>query len=150
MAGSFVCIYAHIVFSTKGRAPLLSEDIRACVWEYSGGILRNHGCVPIKIGGMADHVHVLVELAKDRTAPDVVRDLKSNSSRWIRSTFEGLSQFGWQQGYVAFSVGVNGLERVSGYIAHQEEHHREKGFQEEFLDFLRRHGAKCDERYIWA
>jgi putative transposase len=142
MPGSFVCIYAHIVFGTKNRTPWLAEGIRRPVWEYMGAILRNHGCTPIEIGGAADHVHVLVELAKDRAVPSTVRDLKSNSARWMRSELPGLGSFSWQEGYSAFSVSVGGLEQVKRYIARQEEHHRRASFEDEMLEFLRRHGVE--------
>lgn len=149
MGGSFVCVYAHIVFSTKDRLPLLHDAVRPRLWDYMGGILRNHGCVPLRVGGMVDHVHVLLKLSKDHTVPDVVRDLKSNSSRWIRETLEGFAHFGWQQGYAAFSVSVNGLDQVAGYIAHQDAHHAEKSFQDEFRELLDRIGVEYDERYLW-
>jgi REP element-mobilizing transposase RayT len=149
MAGSYVRIDVHIVFSTKDRLPLLGDGVRQRVWDYLGAILRNHGSTPMTIGGTADHVHVLAQLPKDRAVPDVVREVKSNSTRWIREAFEGLERFSWQEGYAAFSITVTGLDRVSGYIAHQEAHHQEKSFQEEFVEFLNQAGVEYDERYIW-
>ncbi len=149
MAGSFVRMHAHIVFSTKDRMPLLGIETRQRVWDYLGAILRNVGATPVQIGGVADHVHILAELPKDRTVPDLVRDLKSNSTRWIRETFEGLSHFSWQEGYAAFSVSLAGLDSVAGYIGHQDSHHASKGFQDEFVEFLNRMGVQYDQRYIW-
>jgi putative transposase len=149
MPGSFASLNYHVVFSTKDRLPLISADLAPDLHAYLGGTARAKGDVALRVGGMADHVHVLLSLPGRRAVADAIRDLKANSSRWVRETYPGLPQFAWQEGYAAFTVGVSGLAQVRGYIENQEIHHREVTFQEEFAAFLKRHGLEFDERYLW-
>ncbi|MBP8953958.1 MAG: IS200/IS605 family transposase [Armatimonadetes bacterium] len=149
MPGSYSCLLCHVVFSTKDRHPVLTPEVTGRLWDYMGGILTRHKCNPIEIGGTADHVHVLMGLERDQCVANAVRDLKANSSRWLRAEFEFLSTFAWQSGYGAFSVGIAGIERNRQYIRNQEAHHRTRGFQEEFIAFLQRHGVDYDVRYVW-
>ncbi|MBM3500986.1 MAG: transposase [Armatimonadetes bacterium] len=146
---SYVCLYYHIVFGTKGRARSIGPEARPRLWDYIGGIVRSQGGVPYAIGGAADHVHILANLPKDRTIPDVLREVKGGSSQWMHSTFPDVP-FTWQEGYGAFTVSVRGLGQVTAYIARQEEHHREVTFEEEFRSFLNEHGVEYDERYLWG
>ena len=150
MPGSYSCLLCHVVFSTKERLTLVGPAIRERLWDYMGGILRHHRCSPIEIGGTADHVHVLMGVERDQCVADAVRDLKANSTRWLREEYPELAHFAWQNGYGAFSVGIAGLERNRQYIRTQEEHHRTRSFQEEFIAFLERHGVEYDTRYIWG
>jgi REP element-mobilizing transposase RayT len=149
MAGSFTSLFYHIVFSTKDRHPIITDDVAPRIHEYLGGIIREMGGIPIVAGGQPDHVHVLGSIVQTMAVADALRDLKAGSSKWIHRTFPGLRLFDWQDGYGAFSVSVTGLERVKQYILNQEEHHRTVTFQEEFLEFLKRHQIPYDERYIW-
>jgi putative transposase len=149
MPQSFVCLNCHIVFSTKNREPLLMPDWTSRLYEYIGGTLRAKGSVLTAAGGMPEHVHLLVSLGKQAAVADVVRDVKSNSSRWIHETIASLTGFAWQAGYGAFSVSRSNVDEVKRYIAAQHEHHRVRSFQEEFLEFLKRHDMEYDERYIW-
>ena len=146
---SLVCLYYHIVFSTKDRALLLTPTLRERLWPYLGGIIRDQGGIALAVGGTADHVHVLARLAKDRTIPDVLRELKGSSSHWVHEMSPELS-FGWQAGYAAFTVGVRGVPQVQAYIARQEEHHWTTTFQDELRAFLDQHGIEYDERYLWG
>jgi putative transposase len=150
LAGSFTSLYYHLIFSTKNRQPLISPDLRERLWEYMGGVLHHHGCSPVIIGGTADHAHVLCVIGKEQTVAAAVRDLKTNSSRWVHETFPELASFAWQEGYAAFTLHSGLLERARKYIAEQEAHHRQQTFQEEFVAFLRRHGVPYDERYLWG
>jgi REP element-mobilizing transposase RayT len=133
-------VYVHLVFSTKGRAPMPGGTFAGDVHAYLGGIARNKGCQPHGIGGTADHVHLLIELGRSTSVADIVRDLKSNSSAWIHGRQQA---FAWQSGYGAFSFGCGDLGALQRYVAGQEEHHRTMTFQEELrLDALRtRHGV---------
>ncbi|MGE5530522.1 MAG: IS200/IS605 family transposase [Bacteroidota bacterium] len=149
MPQSFVCLYCHLVFSTKNRLPLIGDDIRGRLHEYIGGILRNNGCDPIAIGGTMDHVHTIFRLGKQIAPCEVVRLAKAGSSRWVHETFPELRDFGWQSGYGMFPVSAQGLEGAKAYVVNQAENHRERPFQEEYLDFLRRHGVSYGERYVW-
>ncbi|MBM3476300.1 MAG: IS200/IS605 family transposase [Armatimonadetes bacterium] len=146
---SFACLYYHLVFATKGREPLVTPEIAPRLWSYIGGIIRSQGGLALAIGGTADHVHLLASLPKNRTIPDLLREIKANSSRWVHETFPH-PRFAWQDGYAAFTVSVRGLPQVNAYIAGQEEHHAKVSFEDEFRSFLAEHGVEYDERYLWG
>jgi putative transposase len=149
MAHTFTDLLVHAVFSTSGRAPLLSDAIRADVHAYMGGILRELRALPIVIGGTADHVHFLARLPAEFSVADCLRLVKTNSSRWIKEKWPERRRFAWQRGYGAFSVSESRRGVVVRYIQDQERHHRRISFQEEFLALLRNHGVEFDEKYLW-
>ncbi len=149
MPQSFLFLNCHIIFSTKSREPLLMPEWAGRLYEYIGGTLRAKGGVLLAAGGICDHIHLLASLGKQMSVADAVRDIKSNSSHWIHETITGLRGFAWQNGYGAFSVSKSNVDGVKHYIASQEEHHRVRSFQEEFLDFLKRHEMEYDEKYLW-
>lgn len=148
MPQSFASLHCHIVFSTKHRQPQISDELRPRLFEYIGGILRNQSSCLIAAGGVPDHIHLLVSLGRTIAVADAVRIVKTNSSSWIHEELR-LPEFGWQDGYGAFAVSYSNVESVKQYLANQAEHHRSRTFQEEFREFLRRHGLEWDERYIW-
>jgi putative transposase len=149
MPSSHLSLHYHLIFSTKHREPLLAPAIAPRVYDYLGGILRSLDGVLLAAGGMPDHVHLLVGLGATRSLADVLRDLKAGSSKWVHETFPEMGGFRWQVGYGAFVVSYSLLDAVRAYIARQEEHHRKRSFQEEYVLFLRRHGIEYDERYVW-
>jgi REP element-mobilizing transposase RayT len=149
MPQSYTCLHYHLVFSTKGRAPLITPDLRPRLWEYLGGIVRGEGGVPIQIGGTADHVHLLVTLRQQPALADFMRQLKAGSSGWVHDTFPTATEFWWQTGYGAFTVSHSGIEAVKAYVANQEVHHKGRTFQDEFRELLVRHGIEFDEKYLW-
>jgi REP element-mobilizing transposase RayT len=149
MAHTFTSLLTHVVFSTSGRAPLLTEAIRPEVHAYLGGILRELHAVPIAIGGTADHVHLLTRLPADLPVADCSRIVKANSSRWVKERWPQRRSFAWQGGYGAFSVSDSRRAAVIRYIHDQARHHRSISFQDEFLTMLRNHRVEFDERYIW-
>lgn len=149
MGQSLVKNYVHIVFSTKHRAHLIKEPVQSELYSYIGGICNNLECTPIKIGGYSDHVHVLCMLSKKIALMKLLEEIKSHSSKWIKTKDESLKNFYWQNGYGAFSVNPAQVDVVSAYIANQEEHHRKKNFQEEYKAFLEEYEAEYDERYVW-
>ena len=148
MPSTYVSLYCHIVFSTKSRGACIREIWRERLHSYLGGILRVLNCVAEQIGGTSDHVHVLASLLATHCLADVVRDLKACSSKWVHQVV-GNPMFAWQEGYGAFSVSRFQIEDVKRYIRIQEEHHRKKTFQEEYLDLLRESGIEFDERFLW-
>jgi REP-associated tyrosine transposase len=148
MPQSFGSLHCHIVFSTKHRLPQIPTDVQLRLFEYLGGILRNHSSRLIAAGGMPDHVHLLASLGRTLAVADAVRLVKSNSSGWMHEELD-LADFRWQDGYGAFAVSYSQLDQVKSYLANQEKHHRHRSFQEEFLELLRRHDLEWDERYIW-
>ena len=149
MAHSLTHILIHAVFSTKGREPLIDRDLRVRLWAYLGGIIHECGGNVIAVGGTADHVHSLFTLTAAMSVADIMRLVKTNSSRWVHEAFPAHRSFAWQTGYGAFSVSPSNVERVKRYIANQEMHHRKTTFQEEYVHFLNRHGVAYDERYLW-
>jgi REP element-mobilizing transposase RayT len=149
MPQSLVSLTTHVVFSTKNREPLIDRDLAPRLYGYMGGIIRNTGSVLLAVGGIPDHVHLLVSLGRQTSIADLVRDAKANSSAWVHETFPELSQFAWQAGYGAFAVSVSVVEQVKTYIANQEKHHRRQTFQDELRAFLKAHGLEWEERYLW-
>jgi len=149
MAHTYTNFLSHIVFSTHGRAALIIDEIRDDVYRYLGGILRELRAVPIIIGGMPEHVHLLVRMPADLCPADCVRTLKSNSTGWIKEKWPKCRSFAWQSGYGGFSVSESQRAAVIRYIQGQPLHHRRLTFQEEFLALLKKHGVEFDERYLW-
>ena len=132
----------------KHQRPLIANEWRERLHAYLGGAARALEVVPEAVGGVADHVHLLLGMRATHTLADVVRDIKRTSSAWVHETI-GDREFLWQDGYGAFTVSASLRETVRQYIAGQEEHHRKKSFQEEYVEFLRRSGVEYDERYLW-
>jgi REP element-mobilizing transposase RayT len=149
MSHSFTNLLYHIVFSTKERNCWLSAEVRPRLFAYLGGLIREQGGIALAINGMPEHVHLLAKLRQDEAVSNVVRAVKANSSGWIHRTFAGLSQFAWQTGYGAFTVSQSQVERVRVYIARQEEHHRNRPYQDEFRSLLRAHDIDFTEEELW-
>ena len=147
MPSTHLSLHYHLVFSTKERRAIIAPDWRERLHSYMGGILNSMGAVPQAIGGVADHVHLLVGLKATHCLADVMRDLKRGSSEWVHDTIQDRA-FAWQEGYGAFTVSATVREEVRHYIARQEEHHRTRTFREEYLEFLHRGGVEFDERYV--
>jgi REP element-mobilizing transposase RayT len=148
MATSLTNLLYHIVFSTKGRVPLLHENLREPVYEYLGGILRGQRSVLVEIGGMPDHVHLLVKLRADLAVASAIRVLKSNSSGWINDTRKVEGRFEWQVGYFAVSVSESRVAEVRRYIQRQAEHHARISFRDELVALVEKHRIAWDERYF--
>ena len=149
MGQSLVKNYLHIIYSTKHRQPLIHERVQPELFSYLAGICNNLECYPIKIGGYLDHVHVLCMLSKKITLAKFMEELKSHSSKWIKTKGDELKNFYWQDGYGAFSVNPQDVEIVADYIEAQKEHHSQRSFQDEYRDFLEKYGVNYDERYVW-
>ncbi len=150
MAQSLAKILLHMVFSTKERRPFLRDKpLREELHRYLGGILTNLEGQPLIIGGVEDHVHLLFAHSRTATVADVVKELKSGSSVWLKSKSPEMADFAWQNGYGVFSIGQSQVDDVRAYIAGQEEHHRKISFQDEFRRLLQRYEIEFDERYVW-
>jgi len=149
MGQSLVKNYIHIVFSTKHRKPMITDAIENELHAYLGGICKKLECQPIIVGGYNDHVHILCLLSKKIALMKLVEELKSHSSKWIKTKGEGFVNFYWQDGYGAFSVNPTEVAVVVNYIANQREHHSKKTFQEEYRAFLKKYHVEYDERYVW-
>jgi REP element-mobilizing transposase RayT len=140
-------VVVHLIFSTKQRQPLIEPDIRSDLFAYLGGIVRELRGTALIVNGTCDHVHLLVRIRPAQSVAEVARIVKANSSGWLRK--KGHREFAWQSGYGVFSVSESSIPAVTKYIATQEEHHRKRSFQEEFVAFLKRNKVAYDERYIW-
>ncbi len=149
MGQSLVTNYLHIVFSTKHREALIDDVIENELHNYLGGICKNLECQPLKVGGYEDHIHILCMLSKKITLVKLMEELKSHSSKWIKTKGAAYSHFYWQDGYGAFSVNPSEVDVVIDYIFRQKEHHSKKTFQEEYRAFLKKYKVDYDERYVW-
>ncbi|RYD70504.1 MAG: transposase [Verrucomicrobiaceae bacterium] len=151
MSQSLSIVYLHVTFSTKERVPFLKQrEFRSELHAYVGAISRQIDCPPVIVGGVEDHIHVLVRFSRTISQADWVKEVKRASSLWIKSRDSSVRDFAWQSGYGAFSVSVSNLEAVRVYIEKQEEHHRRMTFQDEYRALLRKHGCAWDERHVWA
>ena len=148
MPNTYTSLNYHIVFSTKNRELWLVPDIRERLWPYLGGIARENGLKALEIGGVADHVHLLLSIPASVALSKAVQLIKGGSSHWMKETFPNLTGFAWQDGYGAFTVSQSQLDAVREYIRNQEEHHRTKSFAEEYRAFLQRHQVEFDERFL--
>jgi putative transposase len=148
MSQSLARVLIHLVFSTKDRQPWIPQELAAELHNYLGGIHRGLDCPAIEINSQPDHVHILFVLARTRALCDVIAEVKRGSSVWIQERAT-LPEFHWQAGYGAFSVSQSNVPAVRAYIRNQAEHHRQRTFQEEFREFLTRHGIEFDEQYVW-
>jgi len=147
---SYTNLFYHIVFSTKERRALLTDELLPRVIQYIGGIIRQLKGQLLEGGGISDHVHLAVTIPPTSTVGDFVGTFKANSTNWIHKTFPGLATFSWQDGYAAFTVSPSAMARMKQYIRSQQEHHRRMSFQEELMALLEKHGIEYDERYISA
>ena len=149
MANTYSQLFYHLVFSTKGRRPLIDQEIENRVWSYIGGIARKRDLSALQVGGIEDHGHTLV-MAKPTIAPfKIPQWLKGESSRWINEEFPNLHKFSWQDGYGIFSVSKSQVPEVIEYIKNQREHHKGQTFEEEYISLLKLHGIDYDPRYIF-
>jgi REP element-mobilizing transposase RayT len=149
MPQSLSQLYVHLVFSTKHREALLSLPVREHLHAYLATVLKSQDSPALKVGGTSDHAHALFRLSKNCSLAKIVEEIKTSSSKWLKSQGRALANFHWQSGYGGFSVGPAELEQVVDYIARQEEHHRVMSFQEEYRNFLKRYGIEYDEDYVW-
>jgi len=149
MGQSLVKQYIHIIFSTKRQEPLILNSIENELFAYIGGICKNLECFPIIIGGYKNHIHVLCLLSKKIALMKLVEEIKSHSSKWIKTKDTRLKNFYWQNGYGAFSVSSSQVEIVKNYIENQHNHHKVKTFQEEYIEFLNSNQIEFDQRYLW-
>ena len=139
----------HFVFSTQHRRAHISRDMQPRLHQFIAGVLRSRQSKLLTAGGMPDHVHLLVSLDRQTAVSDALREIKSNSSRWIHENLPKRRRFSWQTGYAAFSVSFSQIESVARYIENQVRHHHKKTFKEELLLLLKAHQVRFDQRYLW-
>lgn len=149
MPQSYVSSLYHCVFSTKERRELITPELQTRLFPYLGGIAGDNRMKLISIGGVSDHVHLLLSFPKTITLANGLQLIKGGSSKWVHDNFAQHQDFAWQKGYGAFSIGVNDIERTKKYIENQAEHHGQMTFKEEFLIFLERNEIDFDEKYVF-
>jgi REP-associated tyrosine transposase len=149
MPQSLSKVIIHIIFSTKDREPWLTRDVRPRMHAYVATICRDLNAEAFRVGGMADHLHVVTTLPRTLSQADLVETMKKTSSKWIKALDPKYRGFFWQRGYGAFSVSPSQLDAVLKYVESQEEHHRTRSFQEEYREFLDKYGVQFDERHVW-
>jgi putative transposase len=147
MSHTYTNLLTHFVFSTKDRSPLITKEISPELFAYLGGLVKELKGKAIAIGGMEDHVHLLISLPPTVSTSDAMRFIKANSSKWLSERFG--TPFSWQIGYGAFSVSRSNVDSVVKYIQNQEEHHKKFDFREEFLKFLKSNEVEFEEEYLW-
>jgi putative transposase len=150
MAGKFLCVNLHIIWSTKGRRRLIHPEWAERLHAYLGSVARAKNSKLLAVNSVPDHVHLYVSLPSTISIADLVNAFKSNSSRWIRQTFPNQNWFSWQEGYAAFSVSRSRAQELIEYIHGQHEHHKKQDFQQELIELLRRHEIEYDPRYVFG
>ncbi len=150
MAGTYTNLLYHLTFSTEGRRPLISPQLKPDLHAYMGGIVRGEGGSLLEINGTADHVHLLAKLKPSKSVSEMLNRIKARSSKWANEEKMKMRKFGWQDGFAAFSVSESQAESVRRYIRNQESHHQRKSFQDEFRTLLDKHGIDYEERYLWV
>ena len=149
MPQSLARLYVHLIFSTKHRERLITNGVRQSLHAYMATVLQNFKCAPVLINSVEDHARILFELGRTVAVSQAVEEVKTTSSKWIKTQAAEFAGFAWQSGYGAFSVSESNVPAVRDYVANQREHHRVKSFQEEYRAFLEKHGVAYDERYVW-
>jgi len=147
MAHSYAQNIVHLVFGTKERRPVIADEFRPRLWAYVVGVCKNEGVFVHAIGGVADHIHLLIQIPATLALAKAVATIKANSSR---SASEQGHRFSWQQGYGAFSVSASVVPTVVRYIRNQEAHHRKMSFEAEFVALLKKHGVEFDPRFVFG
>ena len=150
MSQSLSKLYIHLIFHTKNNESFIDTDIESELYAYLGGLLKDLKCVPIKINGIEDHIHILCIMSKNISLADLTEDIKRNSSRWIKTKGDKYKNFAWQGGYGGFSVSQSKADVVKHYIENQKEHHKALSFKEEYIRFLKEYDIDFNEDYLWT
>jgi len=149
MPQSLSSILIHLIFSTKNREPFITPDIEQELHPYMATIFRALKSPSLAIDGTRDHIHILLSLARVIAIADLLEEVKTETSKWIKTKGPEFRNFHWQKGYGAFSIGQSQVEAVKQYIQNQKEHHRRMTYQGEYRQFLKAYGIGYDERYVW-
>lgn len=149
MADTYTQIYIHVIFTVQGRQNLISKQYKDELYKYITGIIQSKKQKVIVIGGMPDHIHILIGIKPDIALSDLVRDVKANSSKFINEKRWVVGKFSWQEGFGAFSYSQSQLDSVASYIKNQEKHHSKKTFREEYLELLKKFDVEYNPKYIF-
>lgn len=149
MANTYSQIYIQVVFAVHGRDGLISSEWKEELYKYIAGIVRNHGQKLIAIGGVSDHIHILLGIKPNVALSGLVKEIKANSIRFVNEKRFTKRKFHWQEGFGAFSYSISQIDDVVHYIQNQEEHHAEKSFKQEYYGFLRNFKVEFDDKYLF-
>ena len=149
MANTYTQLYIQFVFAVKYREAMLLTSFKTELHQYIGGIINHNKHKLLAINGMPDHLHVLISMKQSQSMSELMQDIKGSSSKWINEKKFLNVKFEWQEGYGAFSYSKSHVDAVIKYISNQEQHHKTKTFQEEYLDFLKAFEIDFDERYVF-
>jgi len=150
MAQTLTRLLVHVIFSTKDRRNLIDPQVEPALHAYLGGICRNQTSPALAIGGIENHVHLLISLSKNLALADLLMNMKKESSRWIKTKGTTFADFQWQDGYGGFSIGESQVGAVVGYIHNQKERHKTMTFEEELVALAQLYGVEFDPRYLWT
>lgn len=150
MANTYTQIYIRVVFAVSGRLSLIRSEHKEEIHKYITGVIRNNGHKLIAINGMSDHLHILLGLKPDMALSALVRDIKSNSSKFINESRLAHGKFGWREGYGAFSYGRSQLDTIIRYIQNQEKHHSHRSFKDEYLALLKKFEITFENKYVFT
>jgi len=150
MGSTLANLVYHVIFSTKGRDNIIIPEIRDELHRYMGGIIKGEGGVLLQIGGMPDHIHMVIKLRPIHALSDIMQKVKGGSSKWTNEQNRLVGRFAWQEGYGAFTVSESQISAVIKYVREQENHHKNLSFKDEFMLILQRHRVEYDEQYLWT
>ncbi len=149
MAQSLSVVYTHLIFATKYKHARIDPSIASDLYSYIGGICRKLDCPSIAVHGVPGHIHILCKLSRNISIAELIRKVKQSSSKWIKSKVSGHGDFQWQSGYAAFSIGQSGVKTLVSYINNKEAHHKNRTFQDEYREFLKKYRVEFDEGHLW-
>ncbi|MGD9629078.1 MAG: IS200/IS605 family transposase [Pyrinomonadaceae bacterium] len=149
MANTYTQIYVQIVFAVRERDGLIAPEWKEELFKYIAGIIKNRGQKLIAIGGVADHIHILIAASPDIALSDLVREIKTASGKWINGRRLVRGKFYWQEGFGAFSYSKSQLDDVAKYVLNREIRHREQSFKHEYIGMLRKFDVDYDERFVF-
>ena len=149
MPQSLSSILIHLIFSTKNREPFLTPGVDAELYPYMASVFKAMKSPALIINGTTDHLHTLLTLSRVVTIADLVEEVKTETSKWIKTKGREFRNFYWQSGYGAFSIAQSQVPSVKRYVERQKEHHRYITFQDEYRKFLKAYDIEYDERYVW-
>ena len=150
MANTFTSLHYHVIFSTKNREPWIHQEIEQRVWSYIGGIARENDMKALLVGGIENHVHLLLGIPAVLSVSKALQLIKRGSSGWMKENLPAMGEFAWQDGYAALTVSKSLVSEIEEYIRNQREHHRVKTFEEEYRAFLDRHEIDYEEEYVFG
>ncbi len=142
-------IRIHVIFSTKNRESFIDESIQMEVFSYLTAVVKKAGAFAYQVGGVEDHIHAHIGLGRTVTVSKLIEELKSSSSKWIKTLGSHYKSFAWQRGYGAFSISGSHAEALNLYIVNQQQHHGTVSFEDEYRRILNAYHVSFDERYVW-